>query len=113
MAGFRLLAFKASKIFFPPFVRQRNFLTKIFYFLGQHLFPQKAIFSTSNSFALVSATIVNKFQTTFLDMSLGGNGIPALPASSKTEELKVFWPSLFAGFSILNKCRLNLVKKFL
>src|SRR3989344_6329877 len=113
MAGFKLLAFKTSKIFFLPLIGQRNFLTKIFHLLGQNFFPQKAIFSTRNSFALVGATIVNKFQTTFLDVSFGGYGIATYPTSSKTQKLKILWSSLFAGLSILNKCRLNLVKKFL
>ena len=38
---------------------------------------------------------------------------PPPPPSPKPEELKIFRSSLFAGFSILNKCGLNLVKKFL
>src|SRR3989338_10253112 len=57
--------------------------------------------------------IVVIFQTTFLNFTLRRYRIPALPASRKTEELKIFRSSLFAGFAILNKCGLNLVKKFL
>src|SRR3989344_4787518 len=46
-------------------------------------------------------------------MSLGSNGIATYPTSSKTQKLKILWSSLFAGLSILNKCFLYFVKKFL
>src|SRR3989344_4266595 len=46
-------------------------------------------------------------------MSLGSNGIATYPTSSKTQKLKILWSSLFAGLTILNKCYLYLVKKFL
>ncbi|MCG2809712.1 MAG: hypothetical protein L6275_05255, partial [Candidatus Portnoybacteria bacterium] len=60
-------------------------------------------------FAFVGATIINKFQSAFLDVPFGGYGIAALAANRKIEELKVFRSSLFAGLAVLNKCRLYLV----
>ncbi|OGZ44487.1 MAG: hypothetical protein A2719_05180 [Candidatus Ryanbacteria bacterium RIFCSPHIGHO2_01_FULL_45_22] len=65
-------------------------------------FPQKFIFRTFSNFALVGATIIDKLQTAFFDMSLGSYRISALAANRKIEKLKVFWASLFAGLAVQN-----------
>src|SRR3989344_5127076 len=113
LTGFRLLAFKTSKILLPPFVGQRNFLTHGLHLFRQFFFPQKASLRTSLSAALECAMVVVIYQTTFLYLSLRCNCIAALAARCKTEKLKIFRSSLFAGFTIGDKCLLNFVKKFL
>ena len=113
MAGFRLLAFKASKIFVPPLVGQRNFLNHCLHLLRQFFFPQKASLLTRLSAALERAMVVVIYTTRFFDFTLRRNRVAALAARCKTEKLKVFRSSLFAGLPVGDKCLLDFVKKLL
>src|SRR3989344_8360689 len=113
MEGFRLLAFQASQILVPPFVRQRNFLTHCLHLFRQFFFPQKASLRTLLSAALECAMVVVIYPTTPLNFSFRRNRVAALAAGCKTEKLKILRSSLFAGFPVGDKCFLYLVKKFL
>ncbi|PIP23200.1 MAG: hypothetical protein COX90_02975 [Candidatus Nealsonbacteria bacterium CG_4_10_14_0_2_um_filter_38_17] len=67
---------------------------------GKIFFPQKASLGAFLRFALEGAMVVVIFFAALFDFSFGGYGVPALAASRKIKESKVFRFSLFAGFAV-------------
>src|SRR3990167_1958966 len=113
MADISVFAFQFLEICVSPLIRQRNFFDHCLHLSLQFFFPQKASLRTFLSAAFESTVIVVIDQSTFLYLSFGGYRIAALTADRESFVEQTFFSSLFAGFSIGDKCFLDFVKKFL
>src|SRR3989344_3193194 len=113
MADISVFAFQFLEICVSPLIRQRNFFDHFLHLSRQFFFPQKASLRTLLSAAFESTVVVVIDQPTFLDFSFGSYCIAALTAYREPFVQQTFFSSLFAGFSIGDKCLLDFVKKFL